>query len=57
MENCEGCLIKCTHYAAYSAELISKTILISCPCGMCLIKMVCTRGCDEFDKYIKMTYA
>jgi hypothetical protein len=55
MEYCKGCLIKCTHYSTYSKELTSKMILGSCPCSMCLIKMVCIQGCDEFDKYIKMT--
>ena len=51
---CEGCLIKCTHYAAYTTELISKEIITKCPCGMCLVKMVCNTGCDEFNKYSKM---
>jgi hypothetical protein len=54
MESCEGCLIKCTHYAAYTAELISKAVIIKCPCSICLIKMVCNKGCDEFNAYIEV---
>lgn len=55
MENCDGCLIKCTHYKAYSYKLISKPVLIKCPCSKCLVKMVCLEGCEDFDKYSKMT--
>lgn len=39
MEYCKGCYVKhgCT-YREYSTL---------CPCGICLIKMVCEEMCDE----------
>ncbi len=56
MENCNGCLIKCVHYkAVYEEALVSKIVLIECPCGICLIKMVCTDGCVPYNEYITKT--
>ncbi len=53
MTNCKGCLVKCTHYTAYNSGHISRTVLTKCPCGVCIIKMVCEANrCEEFDIYI-----
>ena len=55
MEHCEGCLIKCIHHTAHSNGFIPELVLTKCPCGMCLVKMVCANRCEEFDKYITKT--
>ncbi len=53
MENCKGCLgiINNCYYSKYVDKF-------NCPCVICLVKVVCRRRCNEFDKsteqYIKI---
>lgn len=44
MEFCKGC---CRKPCTYSSEYIEE-----CPCGICLIKGVCRRACDDFIDFV-----
>lgn len=51
MENCKGCLtIRCS-YTEHSGYKTEEGIVI-CPCGICLIKMVCRMECDPFIEFL-----
>ena len=43
MENCKGCCRKPCTYSEYIEE---------CPCGICLIKGICQRACDDFIDFV-----
>lgn len=49
MKKCRGCLIKCADFFEYIAGRITRTIIDECPCNICLVKMVCIRGCEEYQ--------
>ena len=51
MENCEGCLTIQCNYATYSGYKTEEGI-VECPCGICLIKMICKIECDPYIKFI-----
>jgi len=40
---CKGCRIYDNH--------ICRSIVPRCPCKICLIKMVCTKSCEEFSSH------
>ncbi len=52
MENCKGC-----HYSSSGCVclLTNRKIntLNKCPCGICLVKMICRLGCEEFTIFYK----
>ncbi len=46
MEYCKGCLgitFNC-YFIKYAEEF-------KCPCAICLIKIVCEAGCDDFEDF------
>ena len=51
---CSGCA---THKSVLSRDGqfactgIRLKAQVKCPCAICLIKMVCQKSCDEYDKY------
>ncbi len=46
MKTCEGCL-----GVTYDCFYIEYTKKFKCPCFMCLVKVVCNVGCDEFEAF------
>lgn len=53
---CKGCEVwdnKDPHELAI-CEFKSHIPDASCPCLLCLVKMMYCDGCDEFNKYIKL---
>lgn len=46
MENCKGCLIE----GLCGYKHVAKTK--KCPCGMCLIKVVCKTACEEYTQFM-----
>lgn len=49
-EICKGCRGSCG--ANSSLRLAKNGDVTICPCVSCIIKVVCTKGCDEFSKYV-----
>ncbi len=49
MENCKGCY---SHISRSVCAVFSNIIVTGkCPCGVCLIKMVCKIPCKEYTKF------
>ena len=47
---CKGC--NSVNLCIIMAECQSS----ECPCGTCLIKMICTDGCDTYQAYLDIHY-
>jgi hypothetical protein len=50
---CNGCLIKCAYCNRYKVGLTPESTILKCPCVICLVRMVCNTGCDEYTKFSK----
>ena len=51
MKSCEGCYSYGKNDCVYVAYRTEK-VTIECPCGICLIKVVCARACDEYEDFV-----
>jgi len=47
--NCKGCYSK---DACDKIKSFKKEMRINCPCGICLIKVVCNIVCDNFSDFV-----
>ena len=55
-EKCKGCSVWDKRYnnlLTPKCRFKSKINGISCPCLICLLKMLCVKPCEKFDNYIK----
>ncbi len=48
MENCKGCHteVECSLTLTHV-----KQMRVDCPCGVCLIKVICNSSCDEYEMF------
>lgn len=46
-EHCKGC----RDVPTCPFEFISDELVLSCPCGICLIKGMCQTACDIYDQF------
>jgi hypothetical protein len=51
IEKCEGCLVGCVYSNAYGFRTIPKEAAAKCPCRICIVKMICSNGCEEYNKF------
>ena len=49
MEYCNGCLCGCRNSYAFYDHKEEKTIY--CPCGTCIVKVVCRSTCEDLEIY------
>jgi len=56
METCEGCLGKCVYSNTYGFGTILKEAAVKCPCRICIVKMICSSGCEEYNKFRREAY-
>ena len=51
MKTCEGCYSYGKNDCVYIGYRTEEGI-VNCPCGMCLIKVVCARACIEYENFV-----
>lgn len=47
MKYCKGCLCACSNSYAFYDRIKEKTIY--CPCGTCIVKVVCRVTCEDLE--------
>jgi hypothetical protein len=52
LNNCEGC----HRYYVEKCLLMTTDIKLKCPCSICILKVMCTKECDErFETFNNLT--
>lgn len=53
--SCDGCVDNSPNNGAYNGipDCYRKKLIESCPCKICLIKVMCNKACEEFVEYSK----
>ena len=49
---CYGCRGSCGPSSVIHIGVDGKPIV--CPCAECVIKVICTQGCDRFSEFVEM---
>ena len=49
MEHCDGCCGGCRKGYKYHDHIEREDIY--CPCGVCLVKVLCNTTCEDYSKY------
>jgi len=52
MPTCEGCYCN----GGCSLQQFGSVAMEQCPCGECIIKIMCSDPCDKYHEYIATTY-
>ena len=54
--NCKGCLsdVTCNAINKQQRTVHEPFDVDNCPCGVCLIKGICSTMCEDYDKYAKI---
>lgn len=53
-DNCEGCYTHITNGNLTCRYVVNDG---TCPCSICIIKVMCHDGCKDFDDYVDMIRA
>ena len=51
VDNCNGCRVKIKGCAIITRYMDRLTDYDICPCGICLVKVVCYIACDEYSEF------
>lgn len=49
-EMCVGCKGSCVREHEYKTPIGT---ILTCPCSMCIIKVMCKSGCDAYSDYVE----